>query len=655
MGLIEFGGCPSHLKPRCRVSRRTVMQRSLLVATVTVMLYSGTSNSATAIAASPRVLVPGFQLQEVAAAPDIVTPIAIAFDHHEHLLVIESHTHQRPDDYPGPLHDRVVRLIDDDQDGRADRFETFLDDTDQTMSLARGPEDWIYVATRRDVFRVRDRDGDGRADQRQTVVRLETVGDYPHNGLAGLTFAQDGRLYFGLGENLGASYRLIGTDGSTLHGEGEGGSVFVCQPDGSQVQRVATGFWNPFGSSFDPYQRLFTVDNDPDASPPCRLLNVVAAGDYGYQFRYGRSGRHPLQAWDAELPGTLPMAGGTGEAPCQVVPYRGRLWISSWGDFRIEAHEVHIVGAGVQTQSEIIVQGDAKFRPVGLAPAADGSLYFSDWVERSYPVHQQGRIWRLIPDAAPSDEFAFPEPSAEEQRAAALRTSTDRDTLLDAVLDDDVFIRQAACAGLAASGHAEAIDWLQLDHPRQRLGVLEALHWQNPEAASRLIQPALQDPNDAVCIYALRMIAERRAQPYRQDILDLLSHREPLGAQLGAVALAALAWLDEGQESKDLTALHARLAQYLSDPQPPCSVRTPATPPAETRPPTAGRCRRHLGGPSLSRRGPAARGNRNIPVLSLRDPRRRLRCTDGHGSGASRGFDRFASRCRRRCPLRGRT
>ncbi len=437
----------------------------------------------------------------------------------------------------------------------------------------RGPDDWIYVATRREVLRVADRDGDGRAEQRQTLARLETAGDYPHNGLAGLTFAEDGRLYFGLGENLGAAYRLVGSDGVALRGEGEGGNVFACQPDGGQLKRIATGFWNPFGSCFDPHKRLFTIDNDPDASPPCRLLNIVAAGDYGYQFRYGRSGRHPLQAWDAELPGTLPMAGGTGEAPCQIVPYRGRLWISSWGDFRIEAHSVHTVGASVQTQSEVIVQGDARFRPVGLAAATDGSLYFSDWVERSYPVHTQGRIWRLIPDGPPTGTHAFPPLSDDERRAKTLRTANNSETLIEAMLDDDVFIRQAASAGLAASGQAAAVEWQLLEHPWQRLGVLEASRWQNPEAAERSIPRALQDPSDAVAIYALRMIAERRAEVYRQDVLDLLSARQPLGAQLGAVALATLAWLDEGQESKDLTTLHARLAEYLDDSESNLSLR----------------------------------------------------------------------------------
>ena len=94
------------------------------------------------------------------------------------------------------------------------------------MSLAAGADNWIYVATRREILRLRDNNQDGQVDQEQSLLKLETPGDYPHNGLAGLTFAPDGRLVFGMGENLGEPYALIGSDGRTWRGEGEGGNIF---------------------------------------------------------------------------------------------------------------------------------------------------------------------------------------------------------------------------------------------------------------------------------------------------------------------------------------------------------------------------------------------------------------------------------------------
>ena len=123
--------------------------------------------------------------------------------------------------------------------------------------------------------------------------------------------------------------------------------MFVCDTDGKNLRAFATGFWNPFGLCVAPGGRLFAVDNDPDASPPCRLLHLVESGDYGHRYEYSRSGTHPLQAWDGELPVTLPMVCGTGEAPYTMLPHQGYLWVTSWGDYRIERYRLGAWGGFV--------------------------------------------------------------------------------------------------------------------------------------------------------------------------------------------------------------------------------------------------------------------------------------------------------------------
>jgi putative heme-binding domain-containing protein len=211
-------------------------------------------------------------------------------------------------------------------------------------------------------------------------------------------------LYFGMGENLGAGYKLTGADGTAILGGGEGGNVFWCTADGKCLRRLATGFWNPFGVCTDIFGRVFAVDNDPDAMPPCRLLHVVEGGDYGYQFRYGRSGRHPFQSWNGQLAGTLPMASGTGEAPCEVVSYEsdglpreyvGDLLVAAWADHRVERYVVTEKGASVTAERRPFVQGGKDFRPVGIAVAPDGSLFVSDWVLSDYHLHGKGTIWHV--------------------------------------------------------------------------------------------------------------------------------------------------------------------------------------------------------------------------------------------------------------------
>jgi putative membrane-bound dehydrogenase-like protein len=355
---------------------------------------------------APRSLDPRVEIRLFAESPQIVTPTDLDVDHLGRVWAIESNTHFRPSNYKGHSSDRVLVFYDDNRDGRADRIETFADGFVHAMSLAVRFGDGVYVATRREVLHLTDENGDGKADHRKSILRLETAGDYPHNGLAGFAFDGLGFLYIGLGENLGAAYRLIGADGRTLSGGGEGGSIFRCRPDGTDLTRWATGFWNPHASCVDAFGRMFTVDNDPDDRPPCRLLHIIPGGDYGYRFRNGRRGIHPFTAWDGELPGTLPMVCGTGEAPSGIVAYEanalpaeyhGSLLATSWGDHRIDRFRVSPQGTSLTSKAEPIVVGGDNFRPVGLALAPDGSLFATDWVLQDYKVHGHGRIWQIRP------------------------------------------------------------------------------------------------------------------------------------------------------------------------------------------------------------------------------------------------------------------
>ena len=375
----------------------------------------------------PRVVDERLQLELVLQQPDVRTPTGLAVDRRGNVLVIESHTHFRPDGYQGPPHDRILRI---DPTRKPPRPTVFFEGTKYTMNLACAPDGAIYVATRSEVFRLRDADDDGRADDRTEIAHLETAGNYPHNGLSGFAFRGD-EVYFGFGENLGADYKLVGSDGSSLSGGGEGGNVYACRLDGSKLRRVATGFWNPFHLTFDGRGNLFAVDNDPDSRPPCRLLHVVDDGDYGFKFRHGRKGTHPFTAWNGELPGTLPMVCGTGEAPCAVV-WGARaqlpdvtaddLLVTSWGDHRIERYRLVRRGASFTSAMQPVVVGGENFRPTGMAAAPDGSLYFADWVDKSYPLHGKGRVWRLSvkPGSQVAPSPATPTaPTTDDDRAAA--------------------------------------------------------------------------------------------------------------------------------------------------------------------------------------------------------------------------------------------
>jgi len=405
----------------------------------------------------PKSLDPRLKVELFAEQPQIVTPTGIDVDHRGRVWAIESNTHFPPEGYKGHPSDRVLVMSTTSGSGKADRIVVFTDGLKHTMSVAVRPV-WIsstpptavYIATRREIRLFHDDDNDDKADRSASIVRLETKGDYPHNGLAGFAFDALGWMYFGFGENLGADYKIIGSDGVTLAGGGEGGNIYRCRLDGAKLERIATGFWNPHANCFDAFGRMFSVDNDPDSRPPCRLMHIIPGGDYGYRFRNGRAGLHPFTAWNGEIPGTLPMTAGTGEAPSGVLAYEsdglpadyvGNLFATSWGDHRVDRFRLKAQGASFTSLAEPLIVGGDNFRPVGIACAPDGSLYFTDWVKRDYNLHSHGRIWRISAVEPPQRE------PLDTARIATLRA----DELLPLLKSPRVDVRREAARRLAAA------------------------------------------------------------------------------------------------------------------------------------------------------------------------------------------------------------
>ena len=526
--------------------------RSLTLGTLFVALFT-----CIASAAAPRLSSLEYKLDEVAREPDVVTPVGMAFDRSGRLFVIESNTHERPQDYDGPGTDRIRIFADSDGDGRLDRWTTYADGLENAMTLSTRDDGAVYVITRSSLTLVQDTDGNGTADQRQELLQLETEDKYPHNGLVGIAREPDGRLLVSMGENHGMAFRLVGAGGKEIAAEGEGGMIFRCSPDGGDLELLATGFWNPFSLCALPDGRIFTPDNDPDASPPCRLLHVVPGGDYGFRFRYGRAGNHPLQAWNGELPGTLPMICGTGEAPTAIVAHAGHLWVTSWGDHRIERYRLLPRGASYSAEREVIVQGDTDFRPTGMAVAPDGSIYFGDWVLRNYPVHGHGRIWRLTRPPHETDE-TISTATADVSQATEI-----------AIASEDPFIRVAGIRDLSKRDDLESLDFGNPSDSKVRLGRLEALRLRGTNRAESLLRAALGDPSSDIRMFALRWIADDRITALRDDAAKLLDGPQPNSRYYLAV-LATLDWLDNEPKMRNAGINDALLVRELKNqPRPP--------------------------------------------------------------------------------------
>ncbi len=482
----------------------------------------------------PVVDDPALELTLVASAPQIVTPVGIAVDAKGRLFVVESHTHFRPPSYQGPPQDRVMMFEDRDHDGQFETRSVYAEGFTWAMNLAWGADGELLLLERHNLSALRDSDGDGKADKITTLLQLQTETQYPHNGLFGFVLGPDGYLYVGMGENFGNSYTLKGSDGKTHAGAGEGGNVFRCRPDGSQLHVYATGFWNPTGLAFHGKSQLLAVDDDPETRPPNRLLDVVAGADFGFRYHYGNAADHPFVAWNGELPGTLPMLGPVGEGASGLLSTAGLNWpaaysnsvlVTSWSDRRLEVHKLSAKGATYQTEMKVLVHGDSGFHPVALAQGPNQEVYFTDWVKRDYNVHGQGRIWRLAPrkPAPQRGRHALPADNGARRRMLALTQITGSVSKAQArgveaaLRGGDPFLQTAAVGALAREPEfCRAHAWMRHKNPRVRLGALlafkHAAFFQQQAApdTADLIRSALADPDLQVRLAATIWGAEGR-------------------------------------------------------------------------------------------------------------------------------------------------
>ena len=504
-----------------------------------------------------KILQKGVKFSLIAEHPDLVTPTGVDVDEQGRIWVVASHTHFPPDDYSGPKFDEILIF---DQGKRS----VFYNHTHHTMDLELGPDGWVYLAERSRVLRIKDRDGDGEADLVEDLITLKTEADYPHNGLAGLTWDLNGDLIFCLGENYSKPWTMTSTDQKQLQGSSEGG-VFRIKPDGTGLKRIARGLWNPFGISVRKNGEFFAVDNDPGERPPCRLLQIVQDGDYGFQRIYGSEAHHPFVCWNGELRGTLPMVHPVGEAPCGMVSFRQGLLSPSWGDHHVCFYHLKQNGAGYTAKPVYLVRGSRYFRPACITDnpyEKNGSVhtwYLTDWVDGRYNVHGYGRLWKLEIDTEKADWIGpsdIEPPNEKMQLSHQIRSSKKEfplDQLLDYSLDQDPYLAQAALSSLTKL----ATNWTTTDFETQSVEkqvqfvlALKNSYIQSPDSIDqkKWIPFLLSQNNHVIKQETLRWISDAQLIEYFDDVNKILDQPD-LVYELFEAAIATWNTLDGKPES----------------------------------------------------------------------------------------------------------
>ncbi|MDB6071490.1 MAG: enterochelin esterase-like enzyme, partial [Verrucomicrobiales bacterium] len=133
-------------------------------------------------------VAPDLKLELFAAEPDIMKPIALAWDARGRCWVAET------SDYPhgvtpgGEGNDRIKICEDTDGDGKADKFTVFADKLNIPTSLTFANGGLIVSQPPRFLF-LKDTDGDDKADERRDLITGWGIGD---------THAQANNLHYGI-------------------------------------------------------------------------------------------------------------------------------------------------------------------------------------------------------------------------------------------------------------------------------------------------------------------------------------------------------------------------------------------------------------------------------------------------------------------------
>jgi putative heme-binding domain-containing protein len=484
---------------------------------------------------------PGFEVQLVAAEPDIQKPFNIAFDDRGRLWVTGSV------EYPFPAKDDqkprdTVRILEDFQpNGRAGKITVFAEGLNIPIGILPLPtEPGALVYSIPTIDRIVDTDGDGRADRRQPFY--QSYGSRDTHGMTNsFSWGFDGWIYACHGFSNTSS--VSGKDKASI--SMQSGNVYRMKLDGSHAEYYTHGQVNPFGLSFDPLGNLYSSDCH---SQPIYLL---LRGAYYPSFGKPDDGLGFGPAMMAHNHGSTAIDGATYyAAESYPADYRGTVFLGNVVTNRVNHDRLEWHGSTPRAiaQTDFIWSEDNWFRPVDIELGPDGALYIADFYNRiigHYEVplqhpgrdHDHGRIWRIVYRGKDGDAKVPPAPSAKDLTKAA------PDELIEALGDSNLAVRTKASNQLALRGDrsiagrlativaADASVWRRV----HALWVLERLG--QLEAAT--LAKAAADPARELRVHAMRVIAEEGTP--EESLLDrareALGDRDPLVARCAAEAL----------------------------------------------------------------------------------------------------------------------
>ena len=521
------------------------------------------------------VVEPSFEVKLFAAEPDIVKPIAMAWDERGRLWIAETV------DYPNDLqegegqgHDRIKICEDTDGDGRADTFTVFAEGLSIPTSLtfAKGG---VVVAQAPDMLFLKDTDGDDRADVREVLFTGWGTFD-THAGPSNLRWGFDNWIWGVLGY---AGFE--GEVGGEPHKFTMG--FYRFRPDGSELEFIRGTNNNTWGLGFSEEGLAFasTANNNPSVYMPIADRYYKAVRGWAP----GRLGTiapdpsvHPITEKTRQGDHKGKYTAGAGHALYTARSFPQDYWnrvafvgaptVRLLGKFALEPEGSDFVA---HNEWNMLASDDGWTAPVAAEVGPDGALWMIDWYN-FVPQHnlgpfsegwehgknnaylsalrdkERGRIYRIVyKEAEPYEPLRL--------------DSASQDELVQALTHDNLFWRMTAQRLLVERGETDVLPALfelvrdsSVDEVGLNPGAIHALWTMHgleallgtDSAAVDVATEALRHPSAGVRRAALEVLPNTAAS---QDALLEGKLLEDENARVRLDALLALAEMPVSEEA----------------------------------------------------------------------------------------------------------
>ena len=420
--------------------------------------FAGTVAGSAAVTPATIQVPDGFEVIPVALPPLVKFPMLGNFDERGRLFLAENAgVNLDEKELDAKLPSQITLLEDTDGDGVFDRSSVFAD----RLAFPQGAlwhDGALYVTSAPSVWRLEDRDGDGRAETRTEIARgFKSTGNAAD--VHGPFLHPNGRLYWCHGRK---GHEVYQNNGGALVSKGLGARIWSCRPDGSDIEvHAGGGMDNPVEVAFNQEGEIFGTANIFRGSPRSdAILHWVHGGVYP------RTDQEPVLAEFKRTGDLLPPVALIGHvAPSGLClpragvfasDSRAALFYAEFNTRRIMRVELERHGATYRGHAQpFATAADSGVHFTDVLEDADGSLLVVDtgaWFRRGCPTSVVARadltggIYRLRRRGAPA---------AADPRGQTLAWRTFSAAELTPLLGDArPAVRDRAVAELARRGAA---------------------------------------------------------------------------------------------------------------------------------------------------------------------------------------------------------